>query len=442
MSMHTPEEWAHTAGANLTQARSAQHSAHRQIETSCRSHDCTVADNLSMYDSLHNSMAQKVRNSYRLLEKLQKRAESVESSLQKTKSSQQAVEKALRDKDVPLQLCCWRLEQREKRPLREQVRDNVEIALEEEKATLNETQRRLADAVRRTKAMVTELVHALEEVRGDIEHKMQALSIDEMCLRSAERSMHAVVERTPPPPSARSGRSPNKLKMSRHQVALQESSKNEVQRQQECERMNRSCIAREEAAKALREDNAKLMQRCETAASEAANKTERRMQERIHDNQQMRRRLEAEMRETQDKIDHTKHTMSETKHQIKALDEPIDLTSSCAAWRKQRVAREHISDPVSTALQEHRMTVLQAQQELVHHHQQEKGNLKELQERRERLKEDLRDKTASLHIDLNCLTHEAVSFNGKASTSLSQHKLTKAMKLDRSFVPGAVRSAR
>merc|ERR1719277_357833 len=106
--------------------------------------------------------------------------------------------------------------------------------------------------------MINELKAHLDEVRHDVEQKMQALSVDEMCLRSTERSMHAVVERTPPPNSARSGRSPNSLKLSRHQVALQESSKNEVVRQQEAERLNRSCAQREEAAKSLREEIAKL----------------------------------------------------------------------------------------------------------------------------------------------------------------------------------------
>lgn len=443
MSMHTPEEWAHSAASNMSEARAAQYNAHRQIETSKRSHEGVVCDNISMYDTLHNSMSNKVKNSYRLLEKLQKRAESLEASVQKMGTSQAFVEKGLRDKDAPLQLCAWRLEQREKRPLREQVRDNVEIALEEEKAVLMDTQRRLSDAAKRSKAMVAELSQALDEVRHDIEQKLQALSVDEMCLRSTERSMHAVLERTPPPPSARSRGSPNKLKMSRHQVALQESSKNEVHRQQDCERLNRACIQREDAAKALREENAKLVQRCETAAHEAAARSMKRLQERVHDNQAMRRRLETELRETQEKIDHTKGTMSQTKYQIKALEEPIDLTSSCAAWRKQRAHKEHIADPVSTALQEHRVTVLQAQRELINHHQSEKGHLKELQDRRERLKEDLRDKTASLHIDVTCLTHEGVGHDRKSSAGFSNTKLSRStMKVDRSMMPRGVQSAR
>jgi chromosome segregation ATPase len=312
------------------------------------------------------------------------------------------------------------------------------VALEDEKATLVDTQRRLTEAIRRTKAMVAELNESLQEVRADIEQKMQALSVDEMCLRSTERSMHAVVERTPPPTSSRSRSSPSSLKHRRHQVALHESSKNEVLRQQDAERLNRHVAQKEETGKALREECARLIQRCQQVATDAAAKSEKRMQDRVNENQSMRRRLEGELRETQSRIEHTKNTMSETRHQIKALEEPIDLTSTCASWRKQRATREHIVDPVSTTLQEHRLTVLHAHQDLVTHHQSEKSNLKELHDRRERLKEDLRDKTNSLHIDLNCLTHEVVRLNGAPWAGLSKSKLSKAIKVDRGFVPGAV----
>lgn len=439
MSMHTTEEWAQHAVHNMAQARNTQAKALRQNSTSKNAHGETVNSNLSMYDQLHRSMSQKVKNSYRMIEKLQKRAQSIEGSLSATQSCLSMLEKAYRDKEAPLQLCAWRLEQREKRPLREQVRDAVEVALEDEKATLVETQRRLSDAIKKAKGMIADLQETLQEVRHDIEQKMQALSVDEMCLRSTERSMHAVVERTPPPSSARTApRSPNSMKQARHQVALQESSRNEVHRQQDAERMNRTASSREESAKVLREESAKLAQRCEHAAADSNARAEKRMQERVHENQQMRRRLEGELRETQNKIDHTKATMSETRHQIKALEEPIDLTSACASWRKQRATKEHIVDPVSTTLQEHRMTVLHHHQDLQSHHQSEKTNLKDLADRRERLKEDLRDKTSALHIDLNCLTHEAVRLNGKNWAGLSKNKLSKAIKMDSGFVPGAV----
>ena len=46
--------------------------------------------------------------------------------------------------------------------------------------------------------------------------------------------------------------------------------------------------------------------------------------------------------------------------QIKALEEPMELTSTCNSWRKQRATTEHILDPVSTKLTEHQVTVFAA----------------------------------------------------------------------------------
>lgn len=103
----------------------------------------------------------------------------------------------------------------------------------------------------------------------------------------------------------------------------------------------------------------------------------------------------------------------------------------------QRATKEHIVDPVSTVLQEHRNTILAAHHDLTGHHQSEKSVLKELQDRRERLMEDFRDKTAALHLDLTCLTHDVTQLNGKPSTLLSPSKLSRAAKVDHAFVPGA-----
>lgn len=416
----------------------------------------TVGDSLEMYNDLHESLEQKVRTSHRLIDKLTKRAESIQRSIEQTKQSLAALQAAFQAKDAPLQLCMWRMEQREKRPLREQVRDTVETSLEEEKGTLMETQRRLAEAIKKTKQMIALLEGKLEEVTNDVEQKIQALSVDEMCLRTTHRSWQTVVES----PQARStgfgggGRIPSagRRNGTRQQVEIGVGSKNEVTRQQEAIRLSQAAQSREEDARDLREESHKLVMRCERAAEEALRKAERNMQERINENQQMRKRLATEIAESQAKIDHTKMTISDTKSQIKALEEPIELTSACHAWRKQRANKEHIVDPVSARLSEHQAMLLRANEDLRSHNRQERHILQDLQEHRDRLKEDLRDKTTSLHIDLNCLSHECSGNYGRSSSTgrissrshgdrgrtspnLSRNKLSRAMKIDPTFVP-------
>mmetsp|Transcript_130421 Transcript_130421/g.363375 ORF Transcript_130421/g.363375 Transcript_130421/m.363375 type:complete len:448 (+) Transcript_130421:113-1456(+) len=434
ISMHTPHEWHQHATLNMTQAQQSHRKALRQNEASQQAHHDATNDNLAMYNEVHGNLQQKVQNSHRLIDVLQKRADSLESSIQHQQNSLAQLEAAVRAKDPPMQLCLHRMEQRERRPLREQVRDNPEIALESEKSTLIDTQRKLSDAIRKTNAMISELEGKLAEVRHDLDHKAQALGIDETCLRTTQRSHQTMLELARSPMTPR-GRLPNAHRNASAQVSLQESSRNELNRQQEAKRLSQSAASLEEAAKLQRDDNKLLIARCQKAADDARARTEHALQERINENQQMRRRLEGEIRETNNKIDHTKNTLAETRAQIKALEEPMDLTTTCASFRQQRATRELIHDPVSTSIAEHQVTVIRARDELVGHHTAEKGNLQELNERKERLKDDLRDKTAALHIDLNCLTHEAANANGRPTTVLSKNKLSRAMQIDSRFVP-------
>lgn len=437
MSLHTTQEWHQHASEVMSQAQHTYRKATRLQGESKRAHEEVVSDNLTMYNELHNSLEQKVKSSYRLIEKLQQRAESVENSIVASKKSLADLQNSLFAKEAPLALCTWRMEQREKRPLREQVHDAVEVALEAEKMVITNAQNKLKEAIKKTKSTIAALESKLEEVRHDIQQKAQALSVDEMCLRSTQRSFQDVAQRTSStlasarnsPAHANSRRSP------RHDVALHESNRNEVHRQQDAVKLGQSAMNREEVAKDLREECMKTIIRADRAVVEATSKSERALKERVNENQSVRRRLETEFKETCHTIDHTKTTIHETKSQLKALDEPMDLCSTCASWRRQRAPREHIQDPVTTTLYQHQMTLLKSQEELQYHHKKEKTVLGDLQEKRDRLKDDLRDKTASLHIDLNCLTHEATLMNGRAGKVISRERLPRAMKVDPSFVP-------
>ena len=452
MSMHTTQEWAQSAHHNMFQAQRSHRKAMSQQDQSNRAHEEAMSDNMGMYNELHSSLEQKVKTSQRLVDKLSHRAQSVEHSLQHTRSTLMKLQEALAAKDPPLALVMWRMEQREKRPLREQVRDTVEVCLEVEKASLMDAQRRLKEFIKKTQATITCLENKLEELRHDIQQKTQALSVDELCLRTTSRSLETVADRSMyfrslrpgsrnlPPSTAPARQRGDRLHgpSARHEVAAQESFRNEVQRQKEALRLNQSAVHREEAAKELREEAQRVIQRMQRQTEDAQKKSDGSMKERVNENQQMRRRLESELRETCSQIRMTKNTLHDTKTHLRSLEEPMELTNTCASWRKQRASKEHTMDPVSTTLQEHQMTLLKCHEDLKHHHQNEKTVLQELEEKKEQLKEDLFDKTNALHIDLNCLTHESVScLNGKVvgPPSISRQRLPKAMKVDPTFVP-------
>ena len=337
-----------------------------------------------MYGELHSSLEKEVKISQRILEKLHHRAQSVENSLQHTRQSLVKVEEALEMKEAPLTLCTWRMEQRERRPLREQVRDTAEVCLELEKATIVDAQRKLKDFMKRTRATIQTLEAKLDELRHDIQQKTQALSVDELCLRTTSRSLEAVSKDSPSPNpqiDSRSSRAKHKhtgTQVSRLEASSHESSRNEVLRQQAAVRLNQSAVSRELAAKELREEAQKLIQYTAKAVEEAVAKTEKSMKERVNANQQMRRRLETELRETCSQIDVTKSTIQDTKTQIRSLEEPMELISTCASWRKQRVGKEQTLDPVTTTLQERQMMLLRCHEDLRQHQHNEKNVLQEI----------------------------------------------------------------
>jgi len=425
----------------MDHARTMQDHAHKQNESSFQAHEMTMGDNVSSYNDVQSSMKQKVHNSYRLIDTLQKRAGSLENSIMQAQTSLADLEDALRAKDPPMQLCMHRLEKRERRPHRELVQDKAETKLEDEKLVLMDTQKRLSDSIKRTKNMIHDLEGKLKEVRHDLDHKTQALGIDETCLRSTMRSYQTVMELTGRAAMSPAGRKALGHRNNGAQAAMQESHKNELHRQQDTAKLNQAAAALEEQNRALREDSKKMIVRCQKAADDAVASSEHSLQERVNDSHQMKRRLEAELASTDNKIDHTRNTIAETRAQIKALDEPIDNTSTCQSYRQQRATREHIVDPVTTNLNRHQQMVLRARDDLVAHNEKEKDNLRELQERRDRLNDDIRDKTSALHIDLDCWSHSTAGHhNGKPSMHLSKTKLNRALKVDPRFVPipGAV----
>merc|ERR1740129_2120409 len=124
--------------------------------------------------------------------------------------------------------------------------------------------------------------------------------------------------------------------------------------------------------------------------------------ERVAENQHASAKLEAEIKEVHGKIDAVTAAMSETRVQMKAMDEPIELNRTCAALRKQRMQREDILDPVAAKLRDLGEAAVRAQRELEGHHGGESAHLLRLQERLQRLVEDLRDKTVAANIDRTC----------------------------------------
>jgi len=445
----TPGEWHQHANTNMNLASTTQGKAAYQAELSKRAHNECVNDNVSMYQDLHSILEKKVTNTHRLIEKLENRAKSTENSIEATRKSLRLLEQAHAEKDSPIRLCAWRMEQRDKRPLRECVRDNVEIALEEERGALVHTQEALSKNIHTTKNTIASLEGKLAELRHDLDQKRQANSVDELCLKTTQRSYYSAVDTTPRSQSARGsptgpGSASTRLPSARRTggvgavAAEEESTRNEVKRQNEAKRLSDHVSKLEDAAQALRDQNAKLVAHCWKCMSDSGSKTTGALKERVSEIQQMLRRLVKETEATKKKEEKTKITINETRSHIQYLEEPKNLNLTHASWRKQRAHREQILDPVETRLEENKRMLMRTTEELRAHRQTEKCILNDLEEHLERLKEDVKDKTAAYNIDLQCLTISPGKESSRIGTS-SRNRYESVMRRKGTATPSTPR---
>merc|ERR1719197_793030 len=112
MSMRTPSEWHNQANSLMSTSYEAQVQAVKQSEQSKKAHADTFNDNIAMYQDLHGTLEGKVQTSHRLIDKLEARSKSLEQNVEATKASLAQLEIAYKDKEAPLKLCAWRMEQR------------------------------------------------------------------------------------------------------------------------------------------------------------------------------------------------------------------------------------------------------------------------------------------------------------------------------------------
>lgn len=420
--MHlTPHVWHEQAGLNMSQAQQSHRFAHFQQDKSRRAHSHSVNTNLSMYQDLEASLKEKVGNSQKLIQQLTRRAASLNSSIEDTKQALVQLEAGLQATHAPLDRCRWRMQQRAARPPREVVRDDVELSLEAEESTLLDVQRKLGAAIKQAKKMLHLLQCRLEVFKNDIDQKKQSLGVDDKCLRNTQEShqthYHTVMRNMPGPLSSSEEQS------DWHRTNILEHSANEMLRQHDVGRLDKSARNQEDIAKSLCSDSRQLIRRCQLLMEQASKSTNLATKHRVGENQEVRTRLKEQINETQAKIDSTKAVLADTSHQISALKEPIALNDTCNSWRQMdRATLERIHDPVSTKLREQHHMVKRTRDHLARNHSHEQEVLEELRRRRERLKADLNDKTEAYNIDLNCLQKDITQRDSRLPTPLRRNR--------------------
>lgn len=414
MRQQGAQAWLGSSIRGIGLAKDTNDAAGRQCAQSQKAHEEMGSGILNMYGALHSTLSEKVSNTSWLMGNLQRRAESLEDSIQKTAASMGRIQECLQATDEPLRLARWRMALRKERPPREKVRDVLEAALEEEEAVILETRRRLIDAGKRTSEVQRNLMGRLGDVRHDMELKQQALDVDERCLDSTHGSHGTMRSTVPLGATPRPGLVTCRLVASARPVGgapaaeeARQANNNELVRQRRAAYLDRLASDCEEDAENQCNNNAEVIALGEHAIAVAAARCQQAVQERMDAVEQVRSRLEDQVQELDARISQTTDTIEQTDFHIKALDEPRALGSTCSVWRSTRLGQEHIEDPVSLSLRGHDQAVQAAAQELLGHHRLERTHLKQLQVRRARLLDDLGDKITAQRIDAALLSEMA-----------------------------------
>jgi len=402
----------------------------QQMEQSRKAHQECLQESAAIHQELQVSLQKKLASAQSAVDSVHSSVTSTNNTIDGLKESHRQLLAAVKATQAPITLCLWRMGQRERRPLREHVRDPVAVALEQERNILFGIEKKINESSKTTLSLIASLEAHRDKLQADLVQKRQAMKVDELCLRTSGTHAQAISPPQGPPrpsgsrpSSGRPGSRPRSAGVcsagSRPRSAgaagfrgRQPSARgsalsygNDKVRQilKEQGFMKGNAATREQEARDLREENLRMVKRLEIVQADAKAKTERALQERVTEIHEMRKRLETEAQETKKKQRNTKAIISETRSQMEQLEEPMALCSMHSSWRKHR-AKNEPADYVESRLEEQKWHLLNTTKELKNNRQIEKGILTELEEHMERLKEDLQDKTAALAIDLNCLS--------------------------------------
>lgn len=428
-SQRMPHEWQTSTSMNLSNAMRAQKLAEEQHSMSMMSHDATWNSNVSEYQNVHNNFSHKVDSTNSLVQLLQERISSVNTSINLSKQNWAALQTAHRAKEAPLQLCGWRMEMRAKRPERELVRDPCEIALEEEKDTLSDAQDKLGRNADKTERMLKALAKMLGDLTHDLDNKQHSVGIDKKCMGTLHRTWPTsgrggggdTMMRTPrggraaatafagsmPPIDTRSMSMGRTAELGVYHDSTDPArqmcnAQQEEQRQEQTVRLTQTAKELERNALSLRDDSCNLIQKTNQDCNFAKNQVEHALDRRISETQALRKHLETAVSDSSRSIAKMMHCNSMTQANMDSHNEPADLYATRVKFREQRLPRENIGDPVKSSLDRHAESLKMNHATLQGCYSGEANAIAHLEQMKSNCEADLRDKMAALQIDLKC----------------------------------------
>mmetsp|Transcript_73557 Transcript_73557/g.227218 ORF Transcript_73557/g.227218 Transcript_73557/m.227218 type:complete len:495 (-) Transcript_73557:96-1580(-) len=394
--------WEQNTIESLNQAKALTKHAQRSVVDNESTRGHTKRQLHANKVTVSHTIKKKIGATEDMIKALDDRMESIEDTMRQVGECLFQLQRAFRSKWSTLNVCERRLQLRDARPQQELVRDACQEALEHERQTLIESRQELSDQADSMKEMLITLDKMKVELHEDMQHKRHGLRIDRSCLdpkkpvsarpgqdRLVLPALHEVVHYGGPP-------SPKSMEAGtgqQHEEARQVGTKELLAKAVRCE---------EDAIRLCNESDAAMIH-TKRECSRASGQAQTELARRIEETQSFKKKLEAQIRETDETLAQTEMSLAKTKKKIEAHDKPLRALETQFALRTTRTEREDIRDPVHDELEGHLGTVKNNLKTLTDTWQTTRDLIDQLRATRQRLQEDYRCKCAAQKIDDACI---------------------------------------
>jgi chromosome segregation ATPase len=273
--------------------------------------------------------------------------------------------------------------------------------MEHERQTLIEARQELADQIQASKEMLMNLENAKSSLVQDLQNKRHSMRIDRSCLTPGKLKSGSTQDRLVLPslqdvPNYGQPPSPKDApKMS--------GMSHEESRMMDARQLIQAAIHLEEDAMRLCNASDAAMIHTQKECTRAINMALAALARRVDETDELKKKLESQLRETDETIVQTEISLGKTKKKLDSHEVPLNALDKQFHMRNRRTPAESIRDNVQEELESHLDSVKKSVKALTNKFQSTKDVLEQLKSSKLRMVEDHRSKLAALKIDDACL---------------------------------------
>lgn len=328
--------------------------------------------------------------------KLEHEIELARNELAKMTKARERIYKALDATEIPLSIVQDNLQTRNRRIDTDKVVDNVEIQMGVEKDHYLEKQRLLQVLHTQAQDMEAQLNTCITNLNGDWSDKKIANAADTHCGNLHNQSNHIT---------------------GAHDNTITEAQKTVACWRDRClENITCSGTTRQNSCK-LRDYAANLIQNQCLMSRKHNDIVNRALQQRIYETIQQKRNLEVKLSETENEFYRAEQNAVRVNTALKDIVPPLQVNLTRRRHRntERPIVQENLCDPPEGQLMRERTNLNMSQNCMVSRLEQTQNLLKELQDRKDWLKKELRIKTQTLEIDQNEVLPRRASFPSEST---------------------------